>query len=35
MLDLREHKVLGIKTYNVLDDITSHWRRCQLSKQDP
>ncbi len=32
MLNLRQHEALDIKPLNILNDIASHWRKCQLGK---
>lgn len=34
MLDPHEHELLGIHSYNVLNDIASHWKtKSELSAQ--
>lgn len=32
MLDLCQHGALDINPFNVLNDISNHWRRCELEK---
>jgi len=33
MLDLCQHEVLDVKLLNVLNDVASHWRNCQLEER--
>lgn len=33
MLDPHEHELLGINSYDVLNDVASHWKKLELSAQ--